>query len=376
MYAKLPPARAARHVTPRVDSFCDTTIRECIARCIAGTNINVHSTSSICSQHLRMALNITSAVCLDQFQVVAFPVRATLTALVALYWVTAGTANTLNVLIMGKLSYHFPTWPNLTICLLSVADFVTVIAGLLPTVVATAWKGPLLCEYPELCDFQGFFLTMTFLASFCMLGLISFDRFTAICCPFWYNRHIARNRPLACKSLLVAAGILFLFCSLAASITFLLGHRMTVHYPGWYCAFDWRGDDWATYIPCSVHAGVSTLVVLFLGAFTSGITVAVVRMKRNTVRLKNCGRSRTRRVRGVVNCTSTLQTGRVLSSRQRDLETVFARVAITTTTVHTILGLPFIVSAHTTAILVSYAEINQFLTAFDISVCSVCICDY
>lgn len=299
-------------------------------------------------------MNITSnsPACLDRFEAVSFPVRATLTALVALYWITAGTANTLNVIIMAKLSYHFPTWPNLTICLLSVADFVTVMAGLLPTVVATAWKRPLLCEYPELCDFQGFFLTMTFLASFCMLGLISFDRFTAICCPFWYNRHIARNRPLAYKSLLIVAGVLFLFCSLAASVTFLLGHRMVVYYPGWYCFFNWRGDDWATYIPCGVHASVSTLVVLVLGVFTSGIIVAVVRMKRNAEGLKNCGRSRPRRVRGVDSRTAMLQGRRVVSSSgQRDLETVFARVAITTTTVHTVLGLPFIVSAHTRAVI-------------------------
>lgn len=293
-----------------------------------------------------MEVNATSAMCWDQFQPLGFRVRAALTALVALYWLTAGTANTFNVLIMGKLSYHFPTWPNLTICFLSVADFVTVVAGLLPTVVATAWKGPLLCEYPELCDFQGFFLTMTFLASFCMLALISFDRFAAICCPFCYNKHIARNRPLACRSLFVAVGIVFLLCSLAASITFLLGHRMTVHYPGWYCAFDWRGNDWATFIPCSVHAGVSTLVVIVLGGFTFGITVAVVRMKRNSARLKMHGRVATRRVRGVQSGASMPKTRKVPSSRQRDLETVFARVAITTTTVHTVLGLPFIVSAH------------------------------
>lgn len=296
-----------------------------------------------------MDIASNSSVCSDSFQAVALPVRASLTALVALYWLIAGAANTLNVIIMAKLSYHFPTWPNFTICLLSVADFVTVIAGLLPTVVATAWKGPLLCEYPELCDFQGFFLTMTFLASFSMLGLISFDRFTAICCPFWYNRQIARNKPLACKSLLIVAGIIFLLCSLAASITFLLGHRMTVYYPGWYCFFDWRGDDWATYIPCGVHAVVSTVVVLFLGAFTSGIIVTVVRMKRNTAHLKNCGRRRKGRVRGVDSRTVMLQRGSALSSRQRDLETVFALVAVTTTTVHTVLGLPFIVSAHTTA---------------------------
>ena len=320
-----------------------------LSQCNKRISLNPHLPHLYCCCIL-MAENVTSAMCSDKFEALGFPVRAALAALMALYWLTAGTANTFNVVIMGKLSYHFPTWPSLTICFLSAADFVTVVAGLLPTVVATAWKGPLLCEYPELCDFQGFFLTMTFLASFCLLALISFDRFTAICCPFCYNKHIARNRPMACRSLFAAVGILFLFCSLAASITFMLGHRMTVHYPGWYCAFDWRGNDWATFIPCSVHAGVSIMVVIVLGGFTFAIIVAVARMKRNAAHLKMCGKAATKRVRGVESGAPVPKTRRVHLSRQRNLETVFARVAITTTTVHTLLGLPFIVSACTAVV--------------------------
>ena len=253
------------------------------------------------------------------------------------YWMASVLGNTFTLVIMLRISKRFPTWPNLTIVLLSLTDLVTVLIGITPSVVASATLSPILCLYPALCDFQGFVLNVTFYFSYCIVALIAVDRYLAICHPFFYNTKIAKNRSRAPVILLVIAGVLFAFCSIVASITFMLGRRMVVYYPGVYCAFNWRGSDVATYFPCSVHAAIGLAVVFLLAVLSLSILLAVggMRHRRRTVMRGFKKRRVLRRVRGKK---------KEATKRDRDLETVFAHISIVTTTVHTTLGLPFIVS--------------------------------
>ena len=151
-------------------------------------------------------------------------------------WLLAVAFNFLSVIVMGRTMCVRKIWPNIFVVALNANDLSCLVGGLLPTVIAT-FSNQLLMRFLRLCQYQAFFLNVTYLSSMALVVCISLDRYAAVGHPFYYNRRIAKGGGAKVVSALL---ILVAFIIMAISaMPLALGVRYTIVGPGMYCFFDW-----------------------------------------------------------------------------------------------------------------------------------------
>lgn len=169
-------------------------------------------------------------------------------------------------------------WPNIFVFALSANDLSCLIGGLLPAVIA-AFSNQLLKHLSQLCQYQAFFLNMTYLLSMTLVFCISLDRYVAVGHPFYYNRRIAKGGGAAVVSVLLA-----LFACIIVAVSAMplaLGVGYTIVGPGTYCFFDWDQTQPRARAVALTNLSLGSLFITMVLYLTVGVCGHLYRMVKD-----------------------------------------------------------------------------------------------
>lgn len=131
-----------------------------------------------------------------------------------------------------------------------------------------------------LCRYHSFMLTFAGMSTISIIGVMAAERFCAIIIPYFYNRHVTKERA---KFGVIAVWTLAFIIALLPVIG--LG-KIEIRYPGSWCFFDFNSREIKNQIIPFTFAFIGLTFLLTTIVLNVLVTISILKMRRRAMRCR------------------------------------------------------------------------------------------